>query len=351
MSEEETETPADARLSARMAAMTSPDHLIAAAVAEACGSPLATKTRIAESFSNEVYAATTADRRQVIVRVHWYQGPHFEAERWALAQCARLALPVPEIFLVRHGAPDEEPRSVCVESRLPGVTLHAMLAAGTLDPSDLHPLLVAAGAFLARLHTVPTSGFGRIDATGHGPGATWEAYRSATPRDQLHRAARNLGLPTAEIDGALDLLQAHAWLWDGMTPRLLHGDFSPQNMLVHEGQLSGVIDFEYPASGDPAMDLAYWDYFRHSPFHNPTGAALPTEWLLEGYRQHEPPTFALHLAACRLQLGLDLLGYHGVRDDQDPRFLAFIATSFRRDLADLRQHARAGGVLRHRAGR
>jgi aminoglycoside phosphotransferase (APT) family kinase protein len=43
--------------------------------------------------------------------------------------------------------------------------------------------------------------------------------------------------------------------WDG--PALwLHGDLHPGNLLVHDGRLSGVIDFGDLTAGDPASDLA-----------------------------------------------------------------------------------------------
>src|SRR5919199_4034373 len=87
----------------RVRAMTSPDAFIAAMVERASGSPPRTKTRITEGFSNEVYAVETADGRQFIVRIHWYQqAPHFEAERWALARCADVGLPAPRLLLLHH---------------------------------------------------------------------------------------------------------------------------------------------------------------------------------------------------------------------------------------------------------
>ena len=43
--------------------------------------------------------------------------------------------------------------------------------------------------------------------------------------------------------------------YDG-PPRWLHGDLHPANILVLDGQVSGVIDFGDITSGDPATDLA-----------------------------------------------------------------------------------------------
>lgn len=42
----------------------------------------------------------------------------------------------------------------------------------------------------------------------------------------------------------------------------VHGDITPDNLLVNSGELSGVIDFGIPGIGEPACDLAmYWTFF------------------------------------------------------------------------------------------
>lgn len=328
----------DKLLQERHRVMTSPEALIADAVEAACGSPMATKSRIVEGFSNEVYVATTVDGLQVIVRIHW-SAPYFEPEQWALVKCTRLALPAPRLLRLQYINVGGTPRSVCVETRLPGRTLRAALDDVGIPTSDLRAILVAAGTFLAVLHTVPTTGFGRIDANGTAAEPSWDGYRHRLVLDQTYQAARNLGIPISEVDEAIALLDAASDLWKSVTPRLLHGDFTPQNILVEDGHFQGVIDFEFPMSGDPAWELAMWDYYRQSLFHNPTANPLPLEWLLEGYQQISKADehFAARIIGSRLQLGLDLLNYHGVRDDQDPRFLGLIRASFLRDLAEMRR--------------
>ncbi|HTW10417.1 MAG TPA: aminoglycoside phosphotransferase family protein [Acidimicrobiales bacterium] len=42
--------------------------------------------------------------------------------------------------------------------------------------------------------------------------------------------------------------------WDGL-PKWLHGDLHPGNILVRQGALVAVIDFEHMGAGDPACDL------------------------------------------------------------------------------------------------
>jgi len=37
--------------------------------------------------------------------------------------------------------------------------------------------------------------------------------------------------------------------------RLVHGDFNPTNILIHQGVVSGVLDWEFCHSGTPYMDI------------------------------------------------------------------------------------------------
>ena len=326
----------------RHRAMTSPDEVVAHAVLEACGSSLSTKTRITEGFSNEVYAVTTEDGQRVIVRIHWHGSPHFEAERWALARCAEMRLPAPRVLLLRADASTEPPHDICVETYIEGKTLNALIKAGELSVAGARPILVQTGRLLARLHTVPATGFGRIDGQGVGEAPSWEAYVSQIPTDRLEQAARNVGIAPHEVLEARRLLHEHLAIWQNLSLRLLHGDLSPQHIMVWQGQVSGLIDFEFPQSGDPAMDLASWGYW--SPFH---GTAFPLEWLLEGYREHTTidAAFALRIAGGRLQLTLEKLSYHGIQDRESPSMCAFLRDSFGRDLRAMREHCIQTPVL------
>ncbi|MBN1579434.1 MAG: phosphotransferase [Anaerolineae bacterium] len=324
----------------RHRAMTSPESIVADAVLEACNSPIRAKTRITEGFSNEVYAVTTADGQRVVVRIHWYgsleqTGSHFEPERWALVQCARIGLPTPWILLLKTDDSTELPRSICVETYLDGTTLHSLVKNNHLDVEQAHPIVVEAGTLLARLHTVPAQGFGRIDGRGVGAAPDWEVMLNRIPIAQLRRAARNVGIDSAEVDDARDLLYGCRDLWHDLAPRLLHGDYSPQHILVRDGRVSGMIDLEFPQSGDPAMDLAYWGYW--SAFHC---TSFPLSWLLEGYRQHAPVDVSLErrIVACRLQHTLDTLGYHGIEDCESASMRSFLRTCFHRDMQALRQY-------------
>lgn len=83
------------------------------------------------------------------------------------------------------------------------------------------------------------------------------------------------------IKGAMDLLAAHRELLDASAPGLLHGDFSPDNILVDEdGRVSAILDWEAVKSGPPGLDIGWWDCFSEAP-------ATPAAELLRGYADLE----------------------------------------------------------------
>ncbi|MCM2389274.1 aminoglycoside phosphotransferase family protein [Streptomyces albipurpureus] len=105
-----------------------------------------------------------------------------------------------------------------------------------------------------------------IDATG-GPGPQWSnAYRGVPlgdERDSIATQARVLpkiaGLGDSgllDVDGVVAVWEAAlaAPAWQG-EPVWFHGDLAPGNLLMTDGQLSGVIDFGTLGVGDPAVDL------------------------------------------------------------------------------------------------
>lgn len=222
-----------------------------------------------------------------------------------------------------------------METRLPGQTLSRLLASGKLSVTASLPLIIAAGALLAQVHTTSTSGWGRITPQGKGQTAEWSDQLNSIMPD-AERAASRLDLAQRDVTEASRLLQAYDSLVAQIPPRLLHADFSSQQIMVSEGHVSGLIDFEFPCSGDPAWEFAYWDFYTgNQPFKGPR---VPTQWLLEGYRQTSSldATSDLRIAVWRVALSLELPVHHGIRDDQEPDVLAFLGQRFVYHLGELR---------------
>lgn len=71
----------------------------------------------------------------------------------------------------------------------------------------------------------------------------------------------------------------------GQQPSLTHGDFNPTNILIHEGEVSAVLDWEYSHAGTPYMDIGNLLRNTESQYHESIGQGLieggfdlPEDW-------------------------------------------------------------------------
>lgn len=160
-------------------------------------------------------------------------------QKWLPVLAPSLPLPVPAP--VRIGRPGEDyPWPWSVVPFLPGQV------AAEQPPAEPAVAAAGLGRFLGALHA---------PAPEDAPANEFRGIPLAS-RDAVTAA----GL--ASLGDLIDQqAAARAWesalnvpAWDG-APVWLHGDLHPANILVHHGELSGVIDFGDLTSGDPATDL------------------------------------------------------------------------------------------------
>src|SRR3984957_14532858 len=166
-------------------------------------------------------------------------------QRWLPGLAARLPLPVP--YPERTGVPGcGYPYSWSVVPYLPGVP------AAQSGSFDLGRAAAAVGGFLGALH---------VPAPADAPA---NPFRGVPLAERAGTFAANLALLTGQA--GQDHVDRDAVLraWDAALaapgydgpPVWLHGDLHPSNVLVKDGQVSGVIDFGDITSGDPASDLS-----------------------------------------------------------------------------------------------
>lgn len=207
--------------------------------------------------------------------------------RWLPVLAPRLPLVVPRP--VRLGEPCARfPNPWTVMTWVPGVPLdHTSLSRGAHAARAL-------ADFLAALHVAaPEDAPGSADRGGHPRTCTdeFDHFFHAVVPDDLAEEVR------AVWD---DAVAAPAWQGP---PLWVHGDLHPANVVVTDGTLSGVIDFDSVFAGDPAWDLAAaWVLL-------PAGAAAP---FFAAYGRADPGTIrrARGLAALK-SLFLMLMGRNG----------------------------------------
>ncbi len=136
-----------------------------------------------------------------------------------------------------------------VMARVKGAADARKLVRGGLNTDQADGLTRRLGLELARLHQVrpPDARLDFLPVPGQSP---------ALMRVQEYRRALNaISEPHPVLEWSLNWLQDHAPQKYEIT--LCHGDFRTGNYMVDEGQLTGILDWEFAAWNDPYEDLGW----------------------------------------------------------------------------------------------
>jgi aminoglycoside phosphotransferase (APT) family kinase protein len=218
------------------------------------GAPVIGAERPAWGFANRTTIVTLLDGRRWVVQE--LQDP--VAGRAVAARAPLLAdrltaggVPVPAVVI----ADPSRPRPLLVTAFVAGQLGPALL--GT-DPeaAALGSLMGAAQRRLAA-----------VDVTGLRLPTTWSRpdRLAAVSRRRLDRVASRLDRMTI---GAVERAIAdHVERPLSGPPAFAHGDFAPANVIVSQGRLAALIDYEYARLADPLFDAAtfHWLTFHFHP--------------------------------------------------------------------------------------
>ena len=215
-----------------------------------------TLTRVANGWDNVIFRLDDLGDAALTVRVPRRQlGADLVANehRWLPELAPRLPIAIPAP--VRFGEPSGDyPWKWSVCPWFDGDV------AADVAPRDLTLEAHRLGSFLAALH-VPAP-----------PDAPHNAYRCGPVTEPRPRFESALDRLDALIDGPRvrtrweELVGVEAWNGE---PLWLHGDLHTANVIVHDGEVTAVIDLGDLTAGDPAVDFAIgWMLFDdHDRFH------------------------------------------------------------------------------------
>lgn len=159
-------------------------------------------------------------------------------ETHVLNALSNVNLPVPRVHLVLQ----QEKQCWAVLDYLEGETVREALSRER-DRDKRHEIIYNFGRMLAKIHGSPCP-----DGIKGDGGVHW--------LDQMLIQA-NFNLDNYPVDGDEELL--HRLMADKpqpITQTLIHGDFTIDNVLVHEGKVTGVIDWSGGGFGDPRYDVS-----------------------------------------------------------------------------------------------
>ena len=141
---------------------------------------------------------------------------------------------------------DGELLSFSIQRLLPGRSLDEL--AGELPASDLERLVMDGGELLARVHSVvPDRGIRHeLQLPDERSSPAWRASSTQA----LGPAAATV------VERGADFLREQVMTRPAPSLSLAHGDWLPKHLLIDDGAIVGVIDWEFAGPASPAFDFA-----------------------------------------------------------------------------------------------
>ena len=247
------------------------------------GLEVARRLPITESFSSSVSSFIATDDRHYVLKRHWARN---KAEREAAALRALAAHPdVPALLAVSD-------RDDTLTLLIEGLDATPWTNVANATPDLLRHL----GRAMALLHQSPAESF---DGEG-----SWHDLLVGNAR----RYATVIGVGDQSLaERASALLQRHL---DEVPPAdsacLVHFDLRPGNLLVSDGRLIGIIDFESSRGGHPSMD--FFKLWQQVAPHVPGGLAE----VVHGYAEITGPNEQWLDAGSLPRLMQIYAAYHGL---------------------------------------
>jgi len=291
--------------------LIAPEEIINAAVKEATGKFPQNKKRIIAGEANEVYDVTLKNNTHVIIRISRKGKLEFEREKWAIEECKKVDVPVPEILLIKHLKTDKELLSICVQKKLEGDVLErGAIDYHNLDKSYVKRIIVQAGEILSKIHSIKTSGFDYINGKGEGKFKDFNEFAKGKSgrNGEFLKLARKVNFDSKLMEKILETINANLKRCKDLKPFLNNGDFAPKHMRVKGEKITGILDWGEASSNFPVYDFARWDYWFSDE--------LPLEWIKEGYlnKNFFSSEFENNLHWAKLDIGLGVLWWYSSQD-------------------------------------
>lgn len=269
------------RTSARADAMR---HVPAALLFDLCRNALGEKpVRIvpleASGTFHRLFRVCLPRRRTAILRAStlsaWQIDLQLHLDRWAQEVMKAQGLPALAVYHV-----DTTRRLCAFDYQLLEEARGQALAAFDHDEARLTAIHKELGCLIARMHQVPTEGFGLFDVgpllgganTGEPRGMcrNWRRYLLSHLEDHVRTCLDMETLTPRDARSIARLFESATPLFVGIRPVLLHGDLGNHNVVSDGATITALIDWEDCLSGDPIFDVAFWATFhpdrRHAAF-------------------------------------------------------------------------------------
>lgn len=235
-----------------------------------------TVSPVSQGASNAVLRADDARGRAWAVRVTQHTPGRFDVERVAMERACAAGVPVAPVLFAGEVTVDGSTETAMVSEWVEGRRL-ADLARSEIGAELVDDIATV----LSRVHSIAVDGFGNLDVGLTGPWPTFSGWfvdgglvSVAASRDVAERLGAAAAAST--LTRAAEALEAARQTLDAASSRLIHGDFSPANLLVRGDAVVALLDWESVKGGPVGLDFGWWDFIGG-------GDLIATERLVDAY--------------------------------------------------------------------
>ena len=213
-------------------------------------------------FVNSVRVGVLVDGTKVIIRCHpkGIKNGYFYAESLAAKKALELGLPAFKTYAI-HELHDENDFAFQVIEKIEGTALKKWLEK---HPEDIQKLSYETGKMMAKFHHIEVDGFGSLDNEQAKEGKLIGLHknlasfvRASLPKN-LDSLVHYKTITKQQAEKINTLFAEDNPLLKCSSGVLIHNDFVDWNLLTDGKKITGILDFDECAAGDPTFDIASW---------------------------------------------------------------------------------------------
>lgn len=221
-----------------------------------------TISALAEGHTSQVFRFQTHDGEDYVFRIRASK-KDLLADQYAYNHFSNT-LPIPAFMQIGQF---DRIAYYCVTEYIQGDMLNA------LNDAEFQQCLPAVQRILAKTFQIDvskTSGYGDIDFdTGNAQDATWKDSLKNELSDlnveNLRQSAKNINLPDDMVDKFVKQFNDNL-PYVSEIRRLLHGDPGGDNVLVNDGEVVALLDWEQMAYGDWMRDFSRFSFWEKNDY-------------------------------------------------------------------------------------
>jgi aminoglycoside phosphotransferase (APT) family kinase protein len=230
--------------------------------------------QLTEGHSSQVFAFTSDDKR-LVIRIRGDE-QDLLADKYAYEHFDN-GLPIPKVLQIDRY---NDKSFFCISEFIEGLTTFS------LDRNEFSEMLPAILDIFANTFYVDitrTSGYGDINViTGEGKYPSYKAFLESELEilgiERLHKYAETISLDNKYIDDLVGQFENNL-PYVSEVRRLTHGDPGGDNMIVKDGAIKGIIDWEQMAYADWMRDFSRLEYYGDDRYGDAAGFAV--QYMLE----------------------------------------------------------------------